>query len=755
MAGPDICTLHVYNRSAFPYAAFPLSRGVPFAPGALDDPAQVGVMGPDGGSLPAQTRVLQRRGDGSVEWALFEFLLDVEGDRHCDVTLVYHGERPLPAHPVTVARDGERLTLGNGLVSIALSSAPGPFIRALSVGGRAVVREDSRSEIFLTDPDGKIFRASLLGYTLEVEHEGPVRSTVRLAGKHLARDGAELLDFTLRFTLWADRADFVLAHTFCNRERPATGIQLAGLELFFDTAQDPAAEKVVHQLHHDRDFFSRKVAVRENAEIIATSCFDLHGYPAKAQPYQAGHVVLRNAGSLEKDYSLYPWHMLPGASSHRAELLPKPLQMVSSYAGWRSGDLTVIPRIRRMAALHPKSINLVENELTVGIWPRWAGPLTIRQGVSKTHEICFALADAALSDDEIEERSVRFELEWEPVEVGFDPAYPRSCRVLDQHQILEHDPIERPVLERMLAGIGNREDGPELYGMGTPGMLHYGDHGGPAFTNNEHDGHVWMPIIRYLRTGFTGQWEYAREHAWHYMEVDWCAFSTDPLQHGALIPHCQNHHEGPAYPSHQWIEGLIAYYYLSGDERVPVVARALGDHLLTVIERAPQMITADGREAGLPLANLAAIYKLTGERKFIDGAYWIIDNFLRKYMQPDGRLRYPHQGNRDFMMTNYADFSSMSGLWRVYEVTGDESLRPLMIALNNAHAVIENMNPNDYRSMDFDAPWFYYQLTGDESIFTRMGPRTESLLRQGGNKKNNLRWLKLLADTGRLPGDAP
>ena len=48
-----------------------------------------------------------------------------------------------------------------------------------------------------------------------------------------------------------------------------------------------------------------------------------------------------------------------------------------------------------------------------------------------------------------------------------------------------------------------------------------------------------------------------------------------------------------------------------------------------------------------------------------------------------------------------------------------------------------------------------YQLTGDESIFERMAPRTESLLRQGGNKKNNLRWLKLLADTGRLPGDAP
>jgi len=754
MSEKQFCKIHAYNRSAFAYESYPLARGVPFPPGAVTDPEALGLIGPAGEPVPVQTRVLQRRKDGSVEWALFEFVLDVEGDKDCAVTVVEGAERPLPKHPVEVEEDGSRITLTNGLLTLVLSSEPGPFIRSLTVGSETVIAEGSRTEIFLTDPDGKVFRASPLGYKLEVEQCGPVQSTVRLDGKHLARDGSELLDFTLRFTLWADRADLTLAHTFCNRELTPTGIQIAGLELRFDTQQDPAAEKMVHQSAHGRDYFSRKVIIKENAEIVATSEFDLHGYPAKVKPYQNGHVLLRNFSSLEKDMSGYPWHMRPGVSTHRAELRPRALQAVASYAGWRSDKLTIIPRIKRMAALHPKSMSFEEQELTIGLWPRWAGPLTIRQGVSKTHELCFALADRPLSNDDIEERAIRFELVWSTVETGFDPEYPRECEVLDQHQMLPFDPIKRPVLEQKIVGTGTRRAGPHYLSMGAQGMFHYGDNGGPSFTNNEHDGHVWMHVINYLRTGFTGSWETAREHAHHYMEVDWCAFSTDSLQNGALIPHCQNHHEGPAYPSHQWIEGLIAYYYLSGDERIRTVAIAQAEHTLYWIEHKPHLITCDGREAGLPMTNLAATYKLTGDERFIKGAYWLIDNFFRKYMRPDGVLRYPHQGSRESMMTNYADFSAMCGLWRVYEVTGDESLRPLMIKAFNAHSIIDNMMPADYRTMDFDTPWMYYTLTKDESIFERLQPRTEMLLRTGGNKKTRLRWLKLLADTGRLQ-DAP
>ena len=758
MAANEVCRLHVYNRSAFAYESYPLARGVPLPPGAFPDPGVLGIVGPDGSALPVQTRVLQRRKDGSVEWALFEFVMDVPPDTDVTASVGEGVERPAPRKPVEILREGSRLTLTNGFVTLALSSEPGPFIRSLSVGSRTVIEDGSQSEIVLADPNGKLFRAAPLGYKLEAEPGGPVRSTLRLEGKHRARDDTEMLDFAIRFTLWADRSDLLIAHTFVNREPSPTGIRIAGMELVLDTGQDPAAVKVVHQDHHGRKYFSRMVEVRENTELAATSEPDILRYAAKVKPYENGDVLLRDPQSLEPDLSIYPYYMRPGASAFRAELQIAALQSVKPYVGWRSDALTIIPCIKRMAALHPKSLAFDESTLTIGIWPRWAGPLTIRQGVSKTHEICLALADEPLSNEAVEERAVRFELNWDPVEVGFDPGYPAKCRVLDQHLVLPYDPARYPRLEerfRTCAGVGSPGAGPHYLSMGGQGMFHYGDSGGAGgFHNNEHDGAVLTPIKEYLRTGHVACWERARECAQHYMEVDHCAFSTDPLQHGALIPHCQNHHEGSAYPSHQWMEGLIAYYYLSGDERVRAVALAQAEHTLYWIEHMPEIVTADGREAGLPMTNLSATYKLTGDERFREGACRVVEGFVRKYMQPDGSLRYPHQGSRDFMMTNYADCSTMHGLWRLYEVTGDEELRALLIKALDGHCVPENMDPRDTRSMDFESPAHYYHLTGDESIFERLQDRTEMLLRGAGRAHLRLKWLALLVETGRLQ-DAP
>ena len=99
------------------------------------------------------------------------------------------------------------------------------------------------------------------------------------------------------------------------------------------------------------------------------------------------------------------------------------------------------------------------------------------------------------------------------------------------------------------------------------GMFHFGDvccGDATNCTNNEDDVQVLFPLQHFLRTGQTYASDYGKEAARHYMEVDFCEFSTNPRQLGGLIAHTVNHFEGMAYPSHQWVEGILAYYYLTG-----------------------------------------------------------------------------------------------------------------------------------------------------------------------------------------------
>jgi hypothetical protein len=108
----------------------------------------------------------------------------------------------------------------------------------------------------------------------------------------------------------------------------------------------------------------------------------------------------------------------------------------------------------------------------------------------------------------------------------------------------------------------------------------------------------------------------------HFMDVDTVHFQR---QHPEWVG--MNHPKNPLHFTfelggidlgHTWSEGLLSYYYLTGDERGLAAARGIADYLQrrggSVLRR------ANPRQLGWPQVALLAVYEATGERAYLESA---------------------------------------------------------------------------------------------------------------------------------------
>jgi hypothetical protein len=765
--------IKLYNETLTDLPAYLLTRGVPLPPGAVRHPAGVRVVNAKGKVLPSAGKVLQKRPDGSIEWLLMDILTPLGGQEKASIFVEpAPGKQPSVKNPVKVLKEGRQLTLTNGLSAVTVSGEGGALIRKLIVNGRTIVDEGMLVDLECVDAGGKIHRASLSGrFTLSVPHRNPLRTTIMLEGKHKARDGATFMDFALRFTLTANSPDVKIEHTFYCREPREGKIAIRSMRLVMPTTMDGAATKLLRQNTRGYDSVYHDLEVKENAEIVASGTGDLDNYkdPGAAVAHQiaGGAVFLRNPDSFHEDWSAYPFQMRPGQSSgFRAWHASVGMRHVQPVVGWKQKDFTLVTAFEHFRQLHPKAIDIDESRIAWSIWPAWSSPMQVVQGVSKSHSFWITGEKRALNMDDVIDVLYRWEYGYvEPVDVSFDPAWPAFCEVLDCQHLFPYQPEKYPLLENLIEvapAAGN--PGRHTYDrMPATGMFHFGDLVGPSAgstdagtcNNNEDDLLVFFPLLQFLRTGHTYCWDYGKEAARHYLEVDFCEWSTEDRRRGGLIAHTGGHFVGCVYPSHQWAEGLLAYYYLSGDERAKQAVIGCGDNNVWWAYNKTELTCCDGREAGMPLVNLAAAYRLTRDEKYIMAAKHIIKNFFLKWMKKYGTFKYPYpqtwQKVPHKLITGYGDWSSFAGLYSLWVVTGKEEFRTLGVKMLQDSVKPGSFSLNDIRGMDFFAAWALGRMTGDmDDVFHRVGSAIPMLLRRGGHPLRRLHFLKEMDERGLI-----
>ena len=555
-----------------PLAREPVTIGVPFPPGALGTAAEARLFaGP--AELFCQRQVLSTWPDGSVRWLLLDFQLDLSPDAPTVVRLAW-GDGPsqavLTETGVSLAEDARELVVDNGPLRVLCRTEPFLLFDSVLLDGTDVFETATAVDFRVVDLAGRAATTSNChAPTVTVEAPGPIRTALRIEGSHVDDAGHPLLDFSILLTVWADQ--------------PRVGVDYQ----IIHRGGSPPIE--LHEVA-----FRAAFAPRDPVHLTAHP--GLH-------PRTGGEMTVQNTAD-EAAVSI------PRAA---ARGYPSPETFVAApWLARAEGARGVAVGVRHAVQQFPKRLHADPRTLSVGLYPPRDTVLRLRQGAAKTHQLLFCF-HAHPADTEATAR--RFRL----FNCAPRPTIPAAA--WREAAAFAH-PIPAEPIPAVGLALGEALD----HRPRALGILHFGDEplpgtpDGAAWANNSFDlAHALL--AHYARTGARRHFAAAEALVRHVLDMDFSHFSTDPDLDGALVAP-GSHQDSPpdAGPDHQWLEGILDFYHLTGHTPAFHAARRVGENLL---RRLPALLEPGGADApalGRTLYALTVLCRELGRPQHFDAA---------------------------------------------------------------------------------------------------------------------------------------
>jgi len=186
--------------------------GVPWPRGAVQRD-QAFVIDGAAGPVPAQSWPLAYWPDGSLKWTAHA--LGATDDPGATLRVRPGPARAHAGHAVTVRRDADTHVIGTGVIDCVVPSRGPVLVHSIRRGGRDVLRNVRLVAQCDDAPEGSTRRTAFesVVQTVTLEQEGPVRSVLRLDGKH-GGAGRDWLPFTVRLYFHAGAGSVRIMHTF-------------------------------------------------------------------------------------------------------------------------------------------------------------------------------------------------------------------------------------------------------------------------------------------------------------------------------------------------------------------------------------------------------------------------------------------------------------------------------------------------------------------------------------------------------------
>jgi len=222
------------------------------------------------------------------------------------------------------------------------------------------------------------------------------------------------------------------------------------------------------------------------------------------------------------------------------------------------------------------------------------------------------------------------------------------------------------------------------------GMMHWGDgpdhdytqqgrgRGDLVWTNNEYD----FPHAMFLLFAKTGERRFrdtALVAAQHWMDVDFCHHSDDPLKMGGQPIHTAGHVTGGVTPSHEWTEGLLDFYHLTGKREAFEKAVSIADNMIAQLE-SPKFSQLGGfaaRETGWAMRGLIAVYNETKDEKYLNACTKIAEQFLA-WKKDLGAFLAPYTSHTQVRVPFMISIA-VNALHRYYTATKDVRIPGLIV----------------------------------------------------------------------------
>ncbi len=587
-------SLYFEKISQFDRLSEPVSVSIPFAKGRLKDAEQLCILDNDT-RLASQNRALAFWNDGSIKWLLVHFQPDLKGNASKTLKFeISELAKPLAKSVLKLKETAEGIEVNTGVLSFLVPREGFLPLTNISLAGQAVWQNEA-FQGFNLNLAGQTLNTKTAPVELELEESGPLRAVILIKGKHQTESGQPYLDFTGRITAYAGKAYVEVEHQFLHKEDEAE-LNLEGITLEFLPEAKGASKHALGQ-----GFY--RTEIQESHDDLSMAL------TAETLLYQA------NEHFIDSFYGDF-------------------------WVNWQDENAGLCLSLYQAHQHFPKSLLVNTKGITAGIYPEDATPVKLLQGVAKTHRILLNFhTNDALST--LSTRSLQFQLADRP---ALTRAWYEANNPWGETYFPEHLP------NKLMTYFANLHDGrPKALGMlhfGDAPDIHYSNQGrgqGQAvWVNNEYD----RPHACTLFYGLSGQrraLDSAIVSARHWLDVDVCHYSSDPLLHQGLKIHTRDHVTGNVIPSHEWIDGFLDYYFLTGRAEALQIVNGIAENIMRHMAT-PEMRSfgsASVREAGWALRAMVGMYLGTGEARWQVEAKRIVDMFLG-WQEAYGALLAPY-----------------------------------------------------------------------------------------------------------------
>lgn len=669
---------------------WPLTVSVPWPRGGLQKSDAVAVRDESGAALPVQARVLSSWPDGSTRWLLVDTQLDL-GPRQERKLRVERGAAATHPHgSLVVSNGGAGVEVDTGALRFRVPRDHFAILDALHLVGE---KRPLDGRVGTTLVAGERRGEAQKPTDVRILESGPLRTRIALSGTY-----GNGFDYVIRVDAYAGQPFVRLLHTFINR--------------------------------HPAPFVS-----------VPRISIDVPLGEVKAKSWRAGIVGGATRSDAIPDEGLH----LVQRDNQTAEIAGS--DESAQLAGWveaAGSRADVGIAARWFWQEYPQSFEIRRDRLTYNLWAPEADPANAGVGAAKTHELAFWVGTPKAMPP-----GVGAALDTPLIGVVDPPAVAASgalsgalaggeagTRFVRKAADAARRYLKRNAQEQWndCGKVECKDAGLERMRTGAFGMWNWGDwnfrgyqdtvKGTDSWGNLEYDTAEVLALTA-VGSGDPELFDAAVAAARHYGDVDVIHASPSRPEWVGM-----NHPKNPLHFSfqlggpdlgHTWAEGLVDYYYLTGDERGLAAARGIADYL---VGRVQNPLRGNPRQWGWPQIALLAVYEATGEPQYLDAA---------KRYAAGGMAAHPPGGTENWKLGILAD-----ALAHTHAATGDAKMREWL--QQYATAIMEHPQRADARA--FPGVAYLARLNNDAAM-------REAALRRAGDLDLGS-WGKPFTVNGRL-----
>ncbi|MBO6297968.1 MAG: hypothetical protein J6N53_03900 [Lachnospiraceae bacterium] len=735
---------------------------IPFAKGAFTEEDRIVVL-EDDMQMPVQSKVTSRYEDGSVRYLFVRFLADLPANKKKDLQaeVLKKGEECVSPEreyaALTVQCDGSRITVdgGEGGLKFTVADNAEHVFESLSDGRKEYTAEQFAGP-YLKDGHGKYYVPALTEW--RVIEEGPLVAVLRCngicmpekrgAGSPGLQPGAELPEelpgFELKLTAYAGKPWVEVSYRLINE----TSDPLHVASLVFALKKEdnsPGAETLLSTLAEDRR--TVPLSAKEKGDSVGEGSLAAGANPTEGPLYET--TGIKYLPEIEKRLDLRKGRTCVGSSNYKTNFRigdgiavervvdAKHLageaneHFAEVFYGTFFTDYTdeaggVCATIFQAQQNYPKAVKADRDGIYVMLVPEDVDRVEMQSGMSREQRFLLHFHEAQESLTEIDNRSLIYQM---PDKAWIDPEVFKAAGVMpdifvDREQI--HAEVEIGLISKADAhgrsyGMLNFGDAPDMnytrQGRGKGRLV---------WTNNEYD-YPHACALLYARTGERRFLDYMIAAGSHWMDVDVCHYSKDPLLLGGQWEHTAGHCvDGCMVCSHEWVEGLLDYYHFTGDERALETALGIGENVRRLLETPMYQVSGESnaRETGWALRTLTALYIETNDPKWVEKGEWIVGHF-KEWTEGYGEWIAPYTDNT-LIRTGFMISVAVGSLMRYYRVFPSEELKDLIMGavddlLENClmanglfyYKELPSLNRLGNNTLLLEAMTVGYELTGD------------------------------------------